>query len=195
MPTQPDPIPTLTSTRTLLLRIRKGDARAREELFARFLPSLRRWARGRLPGWARSLADTDDLVQVSLVRALGRVEEFDPRRQGAFLAYLHQILLNCIREEIRRVGSRPAAEPIEGDLPEARPQLLERTLGTSAVEVYGAALGGLPERQQQAVILRIEFGCTYAEIAGILGGTTPDAVRMQVTRGLVRLAEKMDAYA
>jgi RNA polymerase sigma factor (sigma-70 family) len=195
MSTQSDPSPTLTSTRTLILRIRKGDARAREELFARFLPALRRWARGRLPGWARSLADTDDLVQVSLVRALGRVEEFDPRRQGAFLAYLHQILLNCIREEIRRAGRRPAAEPLEADLPEDRPQLLERTLGASAVETYGAALSELPERQQQAVILRIEFGFSYVEIAGILGGTTPDAVRMQVTRGLVRLAEKMDAFA
>lgn len=182
----------LTSTRTLLYRIREGDERAREELVARFLPGLRRWARGRLPARARSIADTDDLVQVSLVRALRRVEEFDPRREGAFLAYLHRILLNCIREEIRRAASRPQATELAEDLPEDRPALLDRTIGHGAVDAYEQALAELPERQQQALILRIEFGFSFPEIATMMGGTTPDAVRMQVTRGLVRLAERMD---
>ena len=92
----------LESTKTLILRVRNGDAAARERLVARFLPALQRWAHGRLPAKARGMVETDDVVQVSLMRALSRVEEFDPRRQGAFLAYLHRILLNSIREEIRR---------------------------------------------------------------------------------------------
>lgn len=192
MPKEPSKPQPLISTRTLIHRIRGGDARAREELVARFLPGLRRWARGRLPAKARSLAETDDLVQISLVRALNRVEEFDPRREGAFLAYLHRIVLNCIREEIRRAASRPEAAPLDEELPEARPALLDRTIGVGAVEAYEKALAGLPETQQQAVILRIEFGFSFPEIAAMLGGTTADAVRMQVTRGLVRLAEKMD---
>jgi RNA polymerase sigma-70 factor (ECF subfamily) len=190
-----DKRPALTSTRTLILRVRRGDARAREELAARVLPGLRRWARGRLPGRARALADTDDLVQISLLRALGRVEQFEPRREGAFLAYLHRVLLNCIREEIRRASASPAASPLTDDLIEDRPALLDRTLGTDAVDAYESALAGLPERQQQAVVLRIEFGFTFPEIADILGHTNPDAVRMLVSRGLVRLAEGMPARA
>jgi RNA polymerase sigma-70 factor (ECF subfamily) len=119
------------------------------------------------------------------------VEQFDARREGAFLAYLHRTLLNCLRDEIRRAASRPDAEPLDKDLPEDRHAMLDRTIGPSAIDVYEAALAGLPERQQQAVILRIEFGFSFPEIAGVLGNTTPDAVRMQVTRGLVRVAAKM----
>ena len=140
------------------------------------------------------MVDTDDVVQVSLMRALSRVEEFDPRRQGAFLAYLHQILLNCIREEIRRAGRRPAGEESTDELPEDRPSLLERTIGNDALTAYDAALGRLPEEQQQAVILRIEFGFSHQEIADALGRPSANAVRMQIARGLVRLSEMMDAH-
>jgi RNA polymerase sigma-70 factor (ECF subfamily) len=139
------------------------------------------------------MADTDDLVQVSLVRALGRIEQFDTRREGAFLAYLHRILLNCIRDEIRRAASRPEAELLDDALPEDRYAMLDRTIGPSAIELYEAALADLPERQQQALILRIEFGFSFPEIARVLGQATPDAVRMQVTRGLVRVAARMRA--
>jgi RNA polymerase sigma factor (sigma-70 family) len=184
----------LESTRTLILRVRDGDESARNRLFARFLPGLRRWAHGRLPARARCLVDTDDVVQVSLVRALSRVEEFDPRRQGAFLAYLHQILLNCIREEIRRAGRRPAGQDSVDELPEDRPSLLERTIGNDALTAYEQALGRLSEEQQQAVILRIEFGFSHQEIAEALGRPSANAVRMQIARGLIRLAELMDAY-
>jgi RNA polymerase sigma-70 factor (ECF subfamily) len=193
MVADPDP-GALESTRTLILRVRKGDETARDQLFSRFLPGLRRWAHGRLPSKARSLVDTDDVVQVSLMRALARVEEFDPRRQGAFLAYLHQILLNCIREEIRRAGRRPTGEESIDELPEDRPSLLERTIGNDALSAYDAALGRLPQEQQQAVILRIEFGFTHQEIADALRRPSANAVRMQVARGLVRLSELMDAH-
>ncbi|MEO6461823.1 MAG: hypothetical protein ABIP29_01995, partial [Candidatus Eisenbacteria bacterium] len=63
----------LEATSLLLERCRAGDTAARDRLFQRFLPLLRRWAHGRLPASARPLADTDDLVQVSLVRALNHV--------------------------------------------------------------------------------------------------------------------------
>ncbi|MFB3908647.1 MAG: RNA polymerase sigma factor [Candidatus Eisenbacteria bacterium] len=184
----------LDSTRELILRIREGDEAARERLFARFLPGLRRWAHGRLPARARALVETDDLVQVALIRAFARVEEFDPRRRGAFLAYLHQILLNCIREEIRRASRRPGGEPLVEELPEDRASLLERTIGLAAIDAYETAVRDLPQEQQQAVILRIEFGFSHKEIAEALGRPSANAVRMQIARGLVRLAERMDAH-
>jgi RNA polymerase sigma-70 factor (ECF subfamily) len=60
-------IPALSSaeaTSDLLAKARAGDARARDALLARFLPRLRKWARGRLPGWCRELCDPGDLVQL-----------------------------------------------------------------------------------------------------------------------------------
>src|SRR5690349_24000283 len=38
---------------TTLFRSKAGDSDALNHLFARYLPSLRRWASGRLPRWTR----------------------------------------------------------------------------------------------------------------------------------------------
>src|SRR5206468_605262 len=63
----------LESTATLLARLRKGDLAARDRILARYRPTLQRWAHGRLPSRARGLVDTDDLVQITLIRALNRL--------------------------------------------------------------------------------------------------------------------------
>lgn len=87
----------LESTATLLARVREGDAGARDRLCGQYLPILMRWAHGRLPPVARDLAETADLVQVTLVKALNAVDRFQPRHEGAFLAYLRTALLNVVR--------------------------------------------------------------------------------------------------
>jgi RNA polymerase sigma-70 factor (ECF subfamily) len=69
--------PAVESTIALLDRARSGDAGATERLLRRFLPVLQRWAHRRLPAGARSMAETDDLVQVTLMRALHRVPTFN----------------------------------------------------------------------------------------------------------------------
>ena len=70
---------TVESTAALLSRVRLGDNHARDELCAAYLPVLKRWAHGRLPGYARGVVETDDLVQVTLVSALGRIDDFESR--------------------------------------------------------------------------------------------------------------------
>ncbi len=193
----PDALPPddLESTAILLERVRAGDSPARERLVARFLPILRRWASGRLPGHARSLADTDDLVQVSLLRALDRVDDFEAHREGAFLAYLRRILLNSIRDEIRRASRRPNDPLDDHELSSPEPSMLEKQIGREAMESYEAALAQLTEAQQEAVLMRLEFGYSYPQIAEAMGrGTQPNAARMLVARALVLLAEAMDAH-
>ena len=173
-------------TTQLLARVRAGEGDARERLLARYLPRLRRWAHGRLPGYARGLADTDDLVQVTLIRTLNRLEEFEPQHEGALLAYLRKVLLNAVREEIRRSGRRPETTALD----ETAPQV-QQMVGSPIVDSYEAALARLGERDREAVILRVEFGYTHGEIADALGSPSANAARMTVTRALVRLAEEM----
>ena len=51
---------------------RAGEGRRPEalaDLMQRFLPRLRRWASGRLPGPIRDMADTSDLVQDVLLQS------------------------------------------------------------------------------------------------------------------------------
>ncbi len=184
----------LESTRALLDRARGGDEGARDRLFARYMPILRRWAHCRLPASARDLHETDDLVQVTLMRSLARLDSFQHRGEGAFLAYLRQILMNVVRDEIRRAARRHAPAPLAEEIPDPGPSTLERALGRETLERYEAALAELVEQQREATILRLEMGFDYRQVAEALGLASADAARMTVGRALVRLAEMMDEY-
>jgi RNA polymerase sigma-70 factor (ECF subfamily) len=177
------------STITLLQRIRSGDLDARENLMRRYLPLLRRWAHGRLPVYARELDDTDDLVQITLLRSLKHLDQFEAERPGAFLAYLRQTLLNEIRDQLRSRMRRPAHESIEESLPDTdMPTPLEQVSGVERLRAYEHALGCLPQRQQELVIMRMEFGMSFADIAGETGATQ-GAARIMVWRALQAMAQ------
>src|SRR5512139_3874553 len=176
------------ATLDLLTRARAGDDGALETLIGRYIPDLRRWTSGRLPAWARSVADTDDLVQETLVKAFRRIGEFEYRGEGALLAYLRQAVLNRIRSEIRSARRRPAREALEDVGLEAEgPSPLEAAIGTDAVAAYDTALDRLRPEEREAIVGRIELGLTYGELAQALGKPSADAARMAVTRALVRL--------
>ncbi len=181
----------LDSTFQLINRARQGDLAALERLFARHIKPLQRWARGRLPKWARDLADTDDLVQDTLLQTFKRIGDFEPRRVGAFQAYLRQAVLNRLRDELRRKGRQPRATDLEGLELDATQSPLEEAIGREAVERYERALQRLKAEEREAIIGRIEMDYTYEELAEALGKPTPDAARMAAQRALVRLAEEM----
>jgi RNA polymerase sigma-70 factor (ECF subfamily) len=189
---RPDAIPGgAHSTFRLLARVRTGDGDALNELFARYLVPLRRWASGRLPRYARNAADTQDLVQETLIQTLKKIDGFNPVREGALQAYLRQALLNRIRDELRRHRRRPTAEPIDSSLPDPGASALEQAIGAEAVERYEAALARLKPQEREAIIARVEMGCEYDELAVALGKPTAEAARKAAQRALVRLAQEM----
>jgi RNA polymerase sigma factor (sigma-70 family) len=179
------------STFHLIERARAGDQEAIERLFARHLKPLQRWASGRLPKWARDLADTDDLVQDTLVQTFKRIEAFEPRRVGALQAYLRQAVLNRIRNELRRKGRQPDATDLEGIEIDNAESPLEQAIGREAVERYERALQRLSAEEREAIIAKVEMGYSNEELAEALGKPTPDAARKTAHRALVRLAEEM----
>jgi len=183
----PDP------TATLLARARIGDPQAKNQLCERFRPLLMRWAHGRLPPHAREgIADTDDLVQNTLVRALNTLSTFEPRHEGAFFAYLRQAMLNQIRDQIRRARRQPPRVELDAAIQELGPSPLERVIGTELLDRYDRAMEQLPEEQRQAVMLRIEFDYTYKQIAEALDRPSTNAARLMVTRALIRVARAMN---
>jgi RNA polymerase sigma-70 factor (ECF subfamily) len=185
----------LETTTELISRAREGDAAAMDRLFARLYQPLRRWTRGRLPGWARDLADTDDLVQEALVQTFKRIGDFDPRGGGALQAYVRQAILNRIRDELRRAGRRPAPAGFDGTEVDGGLSPLEQAVGREAVDRYERSLARLKPREREAVIARIEMGFDYVELADLLGSPTPDAARKTAERALVRLAAEMRSDA
>jgi RNA polymerase sigma factor (sigma-70 family) len=175
----------------LLQRAQSGDAEALDRLLARYRPRLQRWASGRLPRYARGLTDTDDLVQEAMVGTFKNLQPFEHRGEWALQAYLRRAVTNRIRDELRRFQSQPP----RADLPETAlssdQSPLELALGREVFSQYDAALATLSETEREAVIARIELGCSYQEIAALVDRPSTDAARMLVARALSRLARVM----
>jgi len=141
------------------------------------------------------LADTDDLVQDTLVQTFKRIEDFEPRHVGALQAYLRQSVLNRIRNELRRKGRQAHATDLDGLEVESVESPLEQAIGQEAVERYEGALQRLKAEDREAIIARVEMGYSFEELAEALGKPTPDAARKTAHRALVRLAEEMKRAA
>ncbi|TDR20564.1 RNA polymerase sigma factor [Marinicella litoralis] len=183
----------LESTATLLAKVKDGDKMARDQLCSTYLPMLKRWAHGRLPAYARDLAETDDMVQNTLIKAMNKLDSFSSLREGAFLAYLRKILLNNIRMEIRRFSNQRdlLQSHHEGDENVTGASALDQAIGNEVVEKYENALMKIPDQAREAVILRVELGYSYPEIATAIECASANAARMIVARSLYKLAENM----
>lgn len=179
------------SSLDLIRRAQNGDDQALNDLCARYLPRLRRWAHGRLPNSARGALDTHDLVQETLTHVVQRLDTFEPRHEGAFQAYVRQALLNRIRDEARKGQRRGIADQLETAHPANDPSPLEEAMGTEALERYEAAIQRLRPEDREAIIARIEMGLPYPEVAALLGKPSVPATHMAVSRALVRLAQEM----
>jgi RNA polymerase sigma-70 factor (ECF subfamily) len=179
------------STVSLLASARAGDTAARERLFERVMPPLRHWAHQRMPSSARDLNDTEDLVQVTVMRGLQKIDQFESRGPGAFLGYLRTTLLNALRDELRRTSRRPDHSASSEWSADSAPSPLEAMIGREMLDRYERALATLSEEDREAVLLRIEMGFSHQEIADALRIASANAARMRVARALLVLAKAM----
>ncbi len=193
-PSQRGPTAALPSL-VLLARMQEGDAGARDELVRRYWPRLERWARGRLPAGARDLYETGDLVQETMMAALGRLADFEPEHDGALLAYLRAAVLNRIRTLAGRARRRGPALELDSGIVDPGPSPLEQAVGREAIDRFEQALARLRPEDRDAIHLKIELDLPYEQIASALGKPTITATRMAVSRALARLAREMERHA
>lgn len=145
------------------------------------LPRLRRFARS----LARDPHDADDLVQITVERALGRADQF--HRDSHLAGWLFGILRNAWIDECR---SRRRREPLQG------PQELGEAVGDPAaasqaelLSVQDAVLQ-LPEEQRLAVSLVLIEGFSYKEAAAIM--TVPiGTLTSRLARGRAALQQML----
>lgn len=172
----------------LLRRAQRGDVQALHDLFGRLWPVLTRWARGRLPGYARGSMDTADLVQEAFANAFKRLDRVEPRRRKALQLYLQEAIRNRIRDEVRRVGRRGVAAELNENLPSPTRSPLDEARDAEDFRRYRAALGKLSPEDQQVIVARLELGYSYEQTALATGRPSADSARVAVRRALMKIA-------
>jgi RNA polymerase sigma-70 factor (ECF subfamily) len=172
-----------------LRRYRAGDRGAADELFRRHYPRLRMAIRARIPADQRHRVDEEDLLQATLVRALDKLDRFEYRGEGAFLAWMVQIATNLMLDELRRRRPRPTAGgaraiedfPGDGPSPSRIFSLVEDR------EQLERGLDALPSAQRDALVYHDLVGQDLGTLAEDMGRSR-DAVRMLLSRARKALA-------
>lgn len=189
------PAPTILSTRSLLQRVQDKDPEAQRKLFEVYQPRLLHFVHGRLPSEGRPALESIDLVQEIWLRACRSLEHFEPEGAGAFWAWLRRIARNALVDQYRK--PRPTAEslvdadgsnvevPGHGTTPPAA------VLRKEEEQHLEHALDELAERDKRAILLRLEVGLSFEEIAVDGRFPTADAARKCVTRTATRLSKRL----
>jgi len=130
----------------------------RDEIIG-MLPRLRRFARS----LTREFHDADDLVQITVERALGRADQY--HRDSHLAGWLFGILRNAWIDECR---SRQRREPVH--VPQELAEGIGDPVAGSQAELLCVqdALFQLPEEQRLAVSLVLIEGFSYKEAAHIM---------------------------
>ena len=127
-------------------------------------------------------AEAEDIASETFVRAWNATGTI---RAATAKAYLFAIARNCYRERLRRV---------------TRLTQVDETMADSAVNPYAdverrtelnrvfAVLQRMPEVDRTVLLLRVQEGWSYQEIADMVGLSLP-AVKVKVHRARLKLAQ------
>ncbi len=152
---------------TLTQRLRKGDADAFDELYARHASMIYRL------GWSilRDKQGAEDAVQETFLRAYKARQRYDPGR-ASFSTWLYQIALNYCRSQLRRKrlltvpwfsqASDHANQPTSIPSPEAN--LLQNEYQNALWE----AVRSLSPRLREVITLHYYLDLPATEIAALL---------------------------
>lgn len=180
----------------LALALKRGDARAFEELVRRH--------QGRVYAVAYRMTgnreDAMDVAQEALFKAYDRIDTWQPT--GGFLPWLLRLTSNLGIDHLRRKKRRPTERLDEAFVPDTEGAAVEPTTQSTATAVRGleidarvrAALPVLSEAQRNVFLLRHYQGLQLNEIAEELGCTV-GSVKVHLFRALKKLREQLkDLY-
>jgi RNA polymerase sigma-70 factor (ECF subfamily) len=199
MPNQAD-----LDTEQLLDAAGRGDEQARDRLLGRHRTRLRQMVAVRLDRQLSARVDPSDLVQDTLAEADRRLPEYLRERPLPFYPWLRQIAADRLADARRRhlhAGRRSVRREEPAGLPEESALELAGRLAAGTGPSAGlrreerrarvrAALGRLPERDREVLVLRYLEQLSTAEAAAATG-VSEGALKMRLLRALQRMQELM----
>ncbi len=187
----PAPDPRRAAAEAMIARAQRGDEAALRDLYAEHAPSILRF----LTDLIGDRAGASDATQETFVRAFRRL---DTLRPGAgFAPWLFGIARHVAMEQRRARRRRERVLVHEREEPEDRADTggsPEATLlGREAAAVLSRALETLSEERRAMLILRLDHGLSYEEIATTMECSVAKA-KVEVHRARQSLREALSAY-
>ena len=175
------------SDEELLSRARAGDGRAFRVIFDREAPGVRRF----LGDLLRDDAAADEGTQETFVRAHQRLSTLSgaEKLQGWLMGIARMVFMEQLRKK-RRDGPQLENEPVQVD----RAPTPEAALLTGeADKVLDDALKDLSEDRRAALLMRLDHGLGYDEIAESMGWTL-QKVKNEIHRARLQLRARLSTY-
>src|SRR3954451_16427732 len=183
-----------TTDHELVARLRAGDDRAFECLYARYHRRIAAYVFGMVHDHARA----EDITQDVFMSALRRMRETD--RPIAFKPWIYEIAKNACIDQFRRSrrGEEVSYDAEEGLGSADYGRLVTKDPAPDAafetkqqLDHLQGAFGGLSETHHQILVMRELEGLSYREIGDRLGMTRP-AVESTLFRARRRLTEEYE---
>jgi len=179
------------SDEELLSRARAGDPEAFRVIFDRESPGVRRF----LGDLLRDDAAADEGTQETFVRAhhrLGTLEQAS-RLQGWLFGIARMVFLEQIRRK-RRDAPLPEPEEDRFQLQADRGASPEAVLlSAESDRMLDGALADLSDERRSALLMRIDHGLGYGEIAAAMGWSL-QKVKNEIHRARLQLRSRLAGY-
>jgi RNA polymerase sigma-70 factor (ECF subfamily) len=172
------PIRAITDEHVLIHRAQKGDRQAFSALVDHYWDRLYRW----LYHLTHHCHAAEDLAQEAFLKAFAGLATF--RTGSNFQAWLFRIAYNSFVNQ-RRVASR-TRQAFPEQLPAGGPGPEEQAMSRETLQLLARAVGRLPSEFRAPLLLRVEEGLSFREIAEVLD-TTEETARWRVYKARQKL--------
>ena len=197
--------PELGKTMALVQSAQEGSDEALDELFARYLPTVRQIAALRMGFRMRQMLDVEDIVQDSLLAVLRGIDRFEHSSEGSFRNWLS----NCVEcavidnsrraaakkrgeGKVRRFGDYRSEQRLSSVFAGGGPTPSQIAQGAEFEEILEDALLKLPKHYREVLIQRQLCEMSYKEIADSMGFTEEATVRKACSRAAKKLKELLE---
>ncbi|TMD22440.1 MAG: sigma-70 family RNA polymerase sigma factor [Chloroflexi bacterium] len=140
---------------------------------------------------ARADAEAEDIAQEALLKAIRRLDAYDPRR-GSMETWLWRIVVNTARDAGRAAGRRVALWERLRRLPEETESVESIVVKRLSDAQLLSGVRSLPPRDRTLIALRFGAGLDHAA-TGSAVGISSGAATMAVRRALRKLRNRLEA--
>lgn len=166
----------------------EGVKRGNKEDFSILLEQYQLYALKVAYRFLRDKAFAEDVVQESFIKVYRKIDLFEGR--SSFKSWLTQVILNTCKNRVRKQGREtlgletPKPSRVQG--PEE--SMIQLDIG----EMLKAEINELPEKQKQALVLRVYEDLSFKEIAEIMNSPY-DTAKANYRHALMKLRERFES--